>query len=304
MAQTAFETETLNRLYKLIMSEEEEGGVIPRFRFIVFSLITIAFTALLTFIGVAALRHWGSSAVIEANLSIGWELPLAAVIAYFCIGGFGEWLLHLKVLHRPTKIWPLRLPFEAHDRRHHELTKVQFRQGQLHSEYAIDSKEKTLSATFPIWVLTVLWPITLALALPFQLLLPNWPILAGTAVATTFAVWIYETKHALDHFPDDWWREKCRKCGPVGWLSRCVHMPHLIHHLHKKRNLNVVGFFLILVADLFFGTYRSSKELYLAWLNKDTDCDAKKILASISRQPWSFQIKDWLKSLFKRPVTN
>jgi len=174
------------------------------------------------------------------------------------------------------------------------------------SEYAIDNKDKTLSATFPIWILILLLPITSLLAFPFQLLAPNWPILLSTALATTFAVWIYETKHALDHLPEDWWRKQCARKGVIGWFCRIIHMPHMIHHILKKRNLNVVGVFGFSVGDWIFGTYRSSKALYRAWLHKDRQCDGLAILKELGREPWSFRIKPtlkrWLRAVFQTAV--
>lgn len=147
---------------------------------------------------------------------------------------FFEWTLHRFLMHQP--FGPLTYPFERHALVHHRIFRAD------HTYHLRDEKDKH---TIPMaW-----WngPVLIALCqIPFlaaALVLHEWGVLVGSALACSVYYGIYEYLHWCMHLP------RKRALERSGIFFR-LNGHHVLHHRYMNRNFNVVLPF----ADLCFRT--------------------------------------------------
>jgi|GEM_PF-5680615 len=313
--ETTPHEEALHELYQMV-KPKTEGEEIPRFRFAYFTVRFAAQLLALTLVGWLIIISTGNQTIIRANLDLAsgkFAVTLLGTMLLLC---FSEYFLHLYPMHKGLKL-PLGRPRwlteglnnwldsirHSHDGIHHRLTDVGRLKGNLLNEYPIDEVAKTRSATFPKLAIVLFWGVFAIPATALQLILPTLPVLVCFAISISWSVWLYENRHAIDHFPEDWWRRQCRK-PLIGPLMMRIHALHFVHHLNRRRNLNVGGLFLVPLADITFGTYRYPRTLMEAWLSEEPSTDWRAVLqeaiVDINRSPWSFQIRSTLKRALQR----
>ncbi|OGF69138.1 hypothetical protein A3H65_00960 [Candidatus Giovannonibacteria bacterium RIFCSPLOWO2_02_FULL_45_14] len=180
---------------------------------------------------------------------------IAAVTALLVVRNiFLEWALHKYVLHGTLPVplrdhWPVRSFYEAHDGRHHFLTRL--------SQYAILDESQIQSSTFPCWALPVLILIDLPfLSLAQYFLASTVPVILSGIFAESFSYYTYETLHALYHADfESVWKPLVEIPGHRGRFYKWVYEYHKGHHRNSRTNLNMV----IPLADLLLGTLRTKK---------------------------------------------
>ena len=193
-----------------------------------------------------------------------------AIVAVFLVAHLGtcffEWFFHRYLLHSVTIGW-LRKLASAH-RNHHQLTRIQLVSGEagpgrvVLNRYPIVDEDQHEDSAFPWWALAAFWlTFTPAIALG-QWLLPHAPVVLGGYAAVTWAMISYETLHAIEHLPYDWWKHATEHPG-FGGLWRRVYGFHHFHHANVGSNEAISGFFGLPLADWTFGTYHQPKELLL-----------------------------------------
>jgi len=206
--------------------------------------------------------------IAVTNLQFDFAWFISYVLCYILIGGPGEWAFHKYVLHEPNPIVrPLKRAYESHHIEHHKkLTPVQITQNSgIVSRYPITEASQVESATFPWYTIGLMWLFLLVVMALLQLLFPSIPIYLPIVLAMVTAVFFYENKHAIDHFPEVKWRKYCR-LPIIGKLLLAVHRHHLLHHWKPNVNLNVVGVLLVPLGDYLSGTYVRSKTFDRVWL--------------------------------------
>jgi len=154
-----------------------------------------------------------------------------------------EWLLHRYVMHEP--FLGSTYAYKAHDKVHHETFKWD---DSYHLQYKNKVQYRTDKSTIPMawWNGPLL--IFVACIFPFALSswFSNWAIVINTAIVGGLYYLAYEGFHWVMHYPKDRWIERTA-------LFKKMNGHHLLHHLYKKKNLNVV----LPIADKIFGTYIS-----------------------------------------------
>lgn len=309
--------EALHELYHLV-KPKAEGKEIPRFRFAYFTVRFAAQLLGLALVGWLIIIWIGNQTIIRANLELLSGKFAVTLLGTMLLQCYAEYFLHLYPMHKGLRLPLSKLRWltaglndwldsirHSHDRIHHKLTDVGRLKGNLLNEYPIDKATKTRSATFPKLAIVIFWGVFAIPVTTLQMVLPTFPVLICFAVSISWSVWLYENRHAIDHFPEDWWRKQCRK-PIIGPLMMRIHALHFIHHLNRHRNLNVGGLFLIPLADITFGTYRYPRALMEAWLfdkpNTDWGAILQNAIVDINRPPWSFQIRSTFKRFLQRTV--
>ena len=176
--------------------------------------------------------------------------------------GFHRYLLHSVVLGRLGRL------ATAH-RNHHSLTSV--RLGRVEgsadrivlNRYPITHEEQFEDSAFPPYALAVFWLLFAPLLIVAQLLIPRAPVILGGYTAVTWSMASYETLHAVEHWPYEWWKRATEH--PVyGTVWKKLYGFHHYHHANTSRNMAISGFVLgFPLPDIVLGTYHQPKELLL-----------------------------------------
>lgn len=191
----------------------------------------------------------------------GW-LVLAAFLFGFPLSLF-EYLYHRYLLHSAT------LPFMASMHRahseHHGLTAVKApvtpkepeRMVPVKSEYPVEHKHQEASQMFPLFSLSIFYPVFfLLMGLPAKLIFPNAPIVMGLIVAVTIYYCAYEIWHAILHLPYEKFWEPKMQAKRTGRIVRFIYSFHLMHHWRPVCNVAVVGLWGLALWDHAFRTHR------------------------------------------------
>lgn len=232
-----------------------------------FSFGLFGLTMLLTFVGILAIiRVVAPEAVWQAQ----WQAPLwkflAAFLAIHLVGSLAEYVLHRYILHKP--VLPIFSRFYRQHNLHHSLTRISQRKTASGSDvsfveniYPITEPHQS-EASFTPWYTTTLFCVVFA---PFLSLLqwavPGYPWLVAGFLGVFFSQSLYETVHAIEHWPFERW-EPLITHPRFGGFWRRYYSYHLRHHAVVESNENVAGFFLLPVWDWVFGTFVLPQTLY------------------------------------------
>ncbi len=230
----------------------------PPFSVTIF-LSTVAVTLILycSIISFALPKIW---AVQLGNI---WKLSVVFLAGHM-VTAFFEFAFHRYMLHRPFPL--LNGLFKQHEY-HHDLTLMKLINvnngiGKVFNRYPIIERIQHDASYFPWYALAAFLGFSLILSVPLQVLLPEWPILLGSALAVTWAILLYEVVHMIEHLSfEEFWKPKLTHTR-LGRFWEIVYCFHLGHHANKECNENISGFFSIPVADLVFGTYARWTKAY------------------------------------------
>jgi hemolysin III len=222
-----------------------------------------------------------------------WEIQLFAsgkslrwtIVAFVGLNCFMEWGFHRYVLHSPLLsylinkipvlrwiLWPIRVLFDRLYNRHHEvhhpLTLVAERKGPSngpsrvnHNIYPIKEKWQHKASYFPWFTFSGFGIFQLIVFIPAQRYWPHAPIFLGGILSLGTSLFLYEIRHAIDHWPEP-------KLQPIfniwfiGARLQEFYKIHLGHHAVIKMNMNISGFFLFPFADLLLLTYKKVNTFY------------------------------------------
>ena len=161
------------------------------------------------------------------------------------MSGF-EFLYHRYVLHL-TFWWLLRSQCVEHGN-HHTRTNVTY----VSNKYPIVEPDQNESATFPFYAPMAFSAVFMPGIVLLQIMNPNSPVLIGCITAIFSSLVFYEAYHAVMHLNyEDHWKKSVEKSRVV----RRIYGFHLIHHVYRKVNQAIAGFFFFPIWDWIFGTY-------------------------------------------------
>ncbi|MDP3993225.1 MAG: hypothetical protein Q8Q05_03400 [bacterium] len=280
-----------NHLWHMVTSEE--GEELSHFRFWRFNLLSLGQALLLGFVWWFALGAI-SPEVRIVNFRFDWIWLIMAFISYFLIGGPGEATFHIELLHSRRSWIPFsKQMYVGHDHNHHGATRVSLVGNKLNADnYEISRWEQFLSSTFPfmsIFLIALLASVASALVL--QPFFPKVALVTPVAAAALLAAVLYENFHAAHHMSHDMWRKWCWLPNPLGWMAKRARMHHMLHHVYKFCNLNVVGVGGWKVGDHLRDTYKYHEGLLQAWLNNDPNIDSEEIMAYLKERPRPLSVR-------------
>jgi hemolysin III len=152
--------------------------------------------------------------------------------------------------------------YKSHTK-HHALTPVVYRKAGIKNRYPIIEEQQHEASFFP-WYSYLVFVLILTPLFGFvQWIFPTIPIFLAGSLALAFSLSLYELVHAMEHYPLEKWLPKLEH--PNLYLRkfwRTVYSFHLRHHVDKKCNECISGFFAIPVADFLFGTWVNPNVLY------------------------------------------
>lgn len=229
-------------------------------RWDVLSLLLLFLFVLAHLLALFAGIKYGMPATWARQWAAGW---LAIVLMFFgvsILNCFLEWGVHRCLLHTWIVTWLKR--FCRNHRKHHGLTPISVQksanplESRISSRYFLDEKGDWFNVSFADYSLLVFLATETVFILPFQLLFPRVPFLAGGYLAVACSYMLYEMIHPLEHRPKEWW--DARASNPFWFLlglyvSR-LRRRHQYHHLHPRCNLAIMGFFGYPLADKILKT--------------------------------------------------
>ena len=243
--------------------EVEEKFSVPLFLFtMAWSLAVIAGTY--WFFAAWLPVHFGYKPTyweIQFNAA-GWRYGLVFTAFQGC-DCFAEWLFHRYVLHAPL-IPGFQSLFYKHDRRHHMLTHITILDSgpggkTWRSAFAILKQSQFETSYFP-WYTMLGFAVTISIvAVPLQLLLPNWPIFGCAIVSVAWSLTVYEIVHMIQHWPAPFWKTLITLVGRPAEVAFSYHAEHHAH-MHAT-NENISGICGFPVADIVMGTLKIPQSL-------------------------------------------
>lgn len=212
-----------------------------------------------------ALRYFAPETWAE-QVSAPWWAWAGAVAGVSLINCFFEFFLHRYVLHRPV-VPGLALFYRQHTL-HHALTRIArkpSRDGRgllfVENKFPITEPEQGEGSFFPWYSLAAFMVVLSPALLLLHWVAPAFPWLLGGVAALTLSLILYETLHAINHWPFERWARLVDH-AKWGWFWRPVYSFHLRHHAAIDCNESVSGFFGLPVADWLFGTCVIPKTIY------------------------------------------
>ena len=206
--------------------------------------------------------------VWQAQLAAGWASIVGVTLASHLEAAFVEFFFHRYVLHAPL------IPFLAYFYRqhtlHHALTRVGYQKGRHTGEampclvvnrYPIIEEKQFEASYFPWYSLIVFTAISCLVLVPLQFLLPTVPVMLGGVSAVFLSLVLYETIHAVEHWPQETW-DRLVAHPWQGRFWRKAYAFHLRHHADIRCNEAISGFLALPLPDWIFGTYVDPATLY------------------------------------------
>ncbi len=292
MSQTNQAEEVSNNyLWHIVTSEE--GGETSRFGFWLFNFLALGQAGLIGFVWWLTLGLINPE-VRSVNFRFDWLWLMIAFVSYCFLGGPGEATFHIELLHRKRSWIPFsNRMFVGHDHNHHGLTRVSVAGNKLNTDnYQISRREQFLSATFPFMTVFLIALVVSAVsALILQPFFPGVALVTPIAAAAVLAAVLYENLHAAYHMSDDMWRKWCRLPNPLGWMAKMARTHHMLHHVNKFCNLNVVGVGGLKIGDWIRGSYKFHEGLFQAWLNNNPNIDSGEILTYLMQKPRPLSVR-------------
>ncbi|MEO6245467.1 MAG: hemolysin III family protein [Opitutaceae bacterium] len=274
-----------------------------------FSLPLFLLTIAATLAGLAGLiRFVAPEALWSAQLSAGVAPFIAAFLAIHLLTCFFEFLFHRYVLHKP--VVPFLSRFYKQHTLHHSLTRIGKRYTPggrevpfVENIYPVTQPEQGEASFFPWYTLAIFSLAVTPLLALLQWIAPGIPWFFGGYAAIAFAVTLYETFHAIEHWSFERWAPLIEH-RHFGWLWRKVYSFHLRHHAVIDCNEAISGFFTLPVFDWVFGTFVLPKSLYtdgsewtateftsprpvalIRWCDETSDAMIKRRRARQAQQP-------------------
>lgn len=173
-------------------------------------------------------------------------IAAAVFVATFVYSSFFEWVLHRYIMHDDRF---MRYPHRAHQLEHHDIFKAD---ATYCLSKELHDKEAEHHLTFAWWNAPLLvgihLPLFAAIAVPAYFFGGGW-IAAGAALFAALCGMgsyyaLYEYVHFCMHVPGERAFERTK-------FFNFINNHHRLHHIHYKKNLNVV----IPIADLCLGTF-------------------------------------------------
>lgn len=235
----------------------------PKFSIWLFLLVNI-----LSFIGLCAGLALIAPAIWQAQLAASWQALVAVFLAVHIAAAFVEFFFHRYVLHAP--LIPFLAYFYKQHTLHHALTRVGYQRKRADAAAAPSAvenlypivEEKQFEASYFPWYSLVVFTLCGCLILvPLQLLFPATPMLLGGFIATAWSLVLYETIHAIEHWPQATW-DRLVAHPRLGRFWRKPYAFHLRHHADIRCNEAISGLFGLPVPDWIFGTYVDPTTLY------------------------------------------
>ena len=252
--------------------EEKKVEAFSLSRFLVINTFNFAFlTALFWAVSTLAANWMGiSNRFWAAQFTADWRQYAAAFLVLHLLTCFVEYFFHRYVLHKHV-IPFLHTQYRAHHLIHHPSTRIgkkRKRGGgevlfliEIENDYPITRPEQNEAAFFPGYSMLV-FALALAPVLALlQWLFPTFPWFLMGNVTLFFSLTLYEVFHSIEHWPFESW-VRLIEHPRWGKFWTKVYGFHLRHHAVIDCNEAISGFFLLPIADWFFGTYVPTKTLY------------------------------------------
>lgn len=225
-------------------------------------LLTIALTLAVVLGGLRYLAPATWAAQLQAPV---WAF-VTAFLAISLVNCFVEFFFHRYVLHRPAIPGLSRL-YRQHTL-HHALTRIGRRPARdgrallcVENKFPIEEPEQGEGSFFPWYALAAFFLVLTPLFVLLHWLAPSFPwFIAGLAALTSSLV-LYETLHAINHWPFARWAPLIES-PQWGWFWRPVYSFHLRHHAVIDCNESVSGFLGLPIADWLFRTCVIPPSLY------------------------------------------
>ena len=231
-----------------------------------FSIVQFCILAVLQFAALLLVFRFAAPGVWARQIAAGLPAFVAVLLGMHLFMCFFEWAFHRYVLHSMTTRW-LEYFSRGH-RNHHSLTPIRLQQVAAGSDryilnrYPITDEEQYEDSAFPSYAFLAFWALFTPMMLGLQVLLPKLPVMLGGYSAITLSMLLYETLHAIEHQPYEWWKQATEH-PRFGALWRKLYGFHHMHHANILCNEAISGFFGLPVADWAFGTYHQPRELLL-----------------------------------------
>lgn len=233
-----------------------------------FSLWRFVLVNVITFAGLCLALALLTPGVWQAQLAAGWLPILGIVLAVHLAAAFLEFFFHRYVLHAP--LVPFLAYFYRQHTLHHALTRVGYQKGRqtgesipclVENRYPIVEEKQFEASYFPWYSLLVFSFVACPILIPLQYLLPTVPFMLGGFIAVFLSLVLYETIHAIEHWPQATW-DRLVSLPRSGPFWRKAYAFHLRHHADIRCNESISGFFALPVPDWLFGTYVDPETLY------------------------------------------
>lgn len=236
-----------------------------------FSVPIFAITIFLSLAGLLSTLYLISPKTVWiSQVSSGWFRFTIAFVVISLVNCFVEHPFHRYVLHKEAFPF-LGAFYKAHHCIHHPLTRISKEKTMdgsgreilvLVNDYPITRPEQKEASIFPWYSLLVFSVFATPLFAFLQWLIPFFPwFLAGYA-ALAFSLVLYEVAHFIEHLPLSWWLPLIDHKW-FGWFWTRAYGFHLYHHAVTTCNEGISGFFLIPLADLVFGTFKTPDTLFV-----------------------------------------
>ncbi len=239
------------------------GKAEPKFSLWLFLLVNVfSFTALCVILALVVPTVW------RAQLAASWLALLGVFLAVHVGAAFLEFFFHRYVLHAP--LVPFLAYFYKQHTLHHALTRVGYQKGAktgenmptlVENRYPIVEEKQFEASYFPWYSLFVFTFCACVILVPLQFLFPAAPLLLGGFIAVAWSLVLYETIHAIEHWPQATWDGLVAR-PKTGRFWRKVYAFHLRHHADIRCNEAISGLFGLPVPDWIFGTYVDPETLY------------------------------------------
>ena len=233
-----------------------------------FSLPRFLLTVALSLGGALGALALLAPATWRAQLAAGPWVIAGTFLAIHLANAMVEYVFHRYVLH--ASLIPFLRYFHKRHALHHGLTRVTRTRAstssptggwRIENRYPIVEDHQHQASFFPWYTFTVFAALATPLFALGQWLVPGAPFFLAGYAAIAWSLCLYELFHAFAHLPLARWEPLLRhpRWGP--WWRK-VYGFHLHHHAVVGSNETISGFFGAPVADLLFGTYVGSTELY------------------------------------------
>lgn len=209
--------------------------------------------------------HWLAPTTWSRQVAAGPGAMVAVFLAWQLFNCFFEWGFHRYVLHGRIYGWLTR--FSRGHRHHHALTPIRLIRAAdgeriVLNEYPITQVKQYEDAAFPVYALVAFWLLFSPLLIGVQFLAPRWPVILGGTLSIAWSMFAYETFHAIEHYPYEWW--KAATDHPRwGFVWKQIYGFHHFHHANISTNEAISGFLGLPVADWVFRTYNQPPGLLL-----------------------------------------
>lgn len=250
-----------NRTSSMSASAIGGGKIEPKFSIWLFLLVNVV-----SFAGICACLAFLAPNVWRAQLAAGWLPVLTVFLVVHGTAAFVEFFFHRYVLHAP--LVPFLAYFYKQHTLHHALTRVGYQKGRadpaaglVENIYPIVEEKQFEASYFPWYSLIVFTLCGCLILVPLQLIYPAAPILLGGFIAVAWSLVLYETIHAIEHWPQATW-DRLVAHPRFGRFWRKAYAFHLRHHADIRCNEAISGFFALPVPDWIFGTYVDPTTLY------------------------------------------